>query len=224
MSKSKSQKQSRKKGVRQLNARDRQIIEDLSWKIRYYTDAQITEYFFAGCRQAARRRIQTLIESGLLRATSVVCQEPPAILLPLYSSSTDYDEPDFDDLVTTLNIRFKSRRIVSQWVISTSTWADKAVAGRSRSRIGPHQHVGHDLGVSEVLLYFKQQRPDCYRNWTGEDSALEVPRIDIVPDAVTFEGRSSPPHVIEFGGDYHRDRLIKLHETCLEEGFTYELF
>jgi hypothetical protein len=224
MSKSKLQKRSNKKGVRKLNARDRQIIEDLSWKVRYFTIAQIGEHFFFGCRQSASRRIRSLIDAKLLRASMIVCQEPPAILSPLCSSTPLYDEPDYDKLVSTLHARFKSRRMVSQWVISSSTWADKTFAGICRQRSCPHHQVGHDLGVSESLLFYKQHHPEYYHNWNGEDTIDDEEFFDILPDAVTRRSQGVATHVVEFGGDYHRNRLIKLHETCAEKGVTYDLF
>ena len=81
----------------------------------------------------------------------------------------------------------------------------------------------HDLHVGEVLLSYRRRGYDL-RRWVGEDYFPTTWPLRERPDALLIDERGQFSRVIEYGGDYSADRLLKLHRAVARIDLAYEIW
>ena len=109
-------------------------------------------------------------------------------------------------------------------MVRATRLATRVVGGVSGQFRQPLQ-LQHDLGVTEVLIRRQQEPTHC---WIGEDAyrALWQRRPNQkVPDAVILDVEEEVCRVIEFGGQYSRERLQSFHQFWICRNRTpYEIW
>lgn len=81
----------------------------------------------------------------------------------------------------------------------------------------------HDLHVGEVLLSYRRRGYDL-RRWVGEDYFPATWPLRERPDALLIDERGRFSRVIEYGGDYSVDRLLKSHQAAARVDLAYEIW
>ena len=82
----------------------------------------------------------------------------------------------------------------------------------------------HDLHVSQVFLFYRENRPDLASLWVGEDSVIPLNEHEKRPDAVLLNEAKEILRVVEFGGAYKADRVQAVHDFCWQRNLPYELW
>lgn len=102
--------------------------------------------------------------------------------------------------------------------------ASKALTGRQprRSRVS---EATHDLHVAGVYLWYRSQRPIEAATWATEDArpSRKTRPGEIVPDA-TVRDRAGGKRLVDFAGEYRRDKLQRFHAYCSARNLPYELW
>ncbi|WP_339888921.1 hypothetical protein [Rhodopirellula europaea] len=83
--------------------------------------------------------------------------------------------------------------------------------------------MGHDLGLSDVFVWYFRNCPSAIGTWFGEDRLTR--NAGKRPDAVLAETATTrPTKVIEFGGSYNAKRVEEFHKSCEQNKLEYELW
>ena len=79
--------------------------------------------------------------------------------------------------------------------------------------------------MTEMYLAIRKARPELAQRWIDEDRLAAHRRHQKLPDAVVAAEPSAPPQlVLEYGGDYSKQRLLDFHEDNRERGLPYEIW
>lgn len=82
----------------------------------------------------------------------------------------------------------------------------------------------HDLGVSAVWLHLAVHTPHRAMAWVGEDLLAHTRSGQKCPDAFIIDETNAVQNVIEFGGDYDRERIQSFHDDCVERVLPYQMW
>lgn len=210
-----------------LTDRDRDIVLTLCSKVRIIALDQVANTWWAGSARAtenARRRLSQLVEGGLLKSASVMAVPLPELMRPVLVWRPSDAKPDFGAAAWQLQSRWKSSAKSTRMYLAT-TRATRIFGGSAPGRIKQEFQATHDLGVTEMFLLVRRQRPELVVKWIGEDVLAPYRRGQKLPDAVIAEQPDTRPElVLEFGGAYDKPRLFDFHCDCEQRGLPYEVW
>jgi hypothetical protein len=210
----------------ELSERDREILRDLTTRIRVLTFGQLAGNFWPpgeSGRVNARRRLVELVSRGLLERVQVVSHPLLELESPVVAWQPGMPPPDAGVI---------SHRLVSRWqtepremtVYLAGRRAIALFGAKALGEIKNRYQVTHDLHVSEVYLYFRRTAPELARAWVGEEILAPSRKDQKLPDAILHDAEGEPRLVVEFGGKYPARRVTAFHDDCEARGLPYELW
>ncbi len=207
--------------------RDLDMAHALCHCVRYFSLRQIREFWWENCSEGARgteARIRKLVESDWLGRATVVARPIPRLKAPIYCWKPGEPDPSFGKAAW----KAQSRWILparSTTVIYAGRKATHNFLGTRPRKVRQIFQVTHDLGLAEVYLLTRRQRPELAGLWVGEGKhRFKKPRMKNA-DAYIFESDTWPPKlVVEFAGCYPKKRIEQFHAFCVKQDLSYELW
>ena len=204
-----------------LTERDNEILQALSHRIRMLTADQIASTWWAESSvETAKRRLDGLVRDGWLQRSR--CAAHPLLDLsePVFSWVPGTAPPAFHALAYKLQKRWnRSIRPTTIYHISRKTAAQRAGSGHN---IKHRFQITHDLHVAQIYLLTLRRCPERARAWISEDKLAPSRVHQKLPDAIIR--LPAGDLVVEFGGAYRPERLLRIHEDCVGRGIAYELW
>jgi hypothetical protein len=208
-----------------MTEQQRTLAIPLTKKVRFLTASQAaTLWRLSGPRSAenARRRLDDLINAGLIRDATVRVHPELPLRDPILVWTPGDAEPNFGAIAYRLNIRWKEPfRAVTVYLASSKL--AQLFGARSRVLKRPYQS-NHDTHVAGLYVKYFVEEPEKADAWISEDVLAPSRKHQKLPDAELHFTDGRAPLVIEFGGAYRSDRLRKVHEDCLRRRIGYELW
>lgn len=179
---------------------------------------------FAHAEECARRRLRELQDTRLLERVRVMARALPPMTEAVLQWEPKATVPDFGSVAWKLQSRWTTEpRQTTVWFATKK--ATQLFGGKSPGRIKQEYQATHDLGVSEMYLILRNNRPSLAQHWIGEDQLAPHRRGQKLPDAVIApQPEERPELVLEFGGAYDKPRLIDFHADCEQRGLPYEIW
>jgi hypothetical protein len=206
-----------------LQARDLEILEVLSRRVRLLSLDQVARTWWQTTRNAtanAARRVAVLERRGLVHRMQAMTHELPALAAPLVAWHPGEATPNLPALAYQLESRWNSP--LRPTVLVTASRTVGAWLGGGGGRHPRESEISHDLGLAGLYLRFRSDERDRAASWLPEDLFQPGELDGFIPDAIVREG--ARPTLIEFAGAYKKERLQKLHASCLRAGLSYELW
>ena len=210
-----------------LTSRDSEILDHLSMSVRLFSLDQIARAWWGDSedpRKLADERILRLARAGWVERYSVLARPIPEITAPVVCWRTGQSPADFGKVAWQVQSRWKKgpRKCL---VVVASDRTTKSRLGKSARGIRQYFQLTHDLGVAETFLRFRETRPEEATLWRGEGMIASLRRQRKVPDAIISGVAIWPPKlIVEFAGDYARNRIEVFHWFCEKERLAYELW
>lgn len=169
-------------------------------------------------------RLRKLVQINWLGTASCLARPMPELDGPLYAWHPGKSEPDFGHYAWLANKRWDRPPVMTKLYFAGRRAAHQYLGTRPR-RVRQIYQLTHDLGVSEVYLYFKAHRKEEVSAWYGESvNPFRKPRIKNA-DVYIFPTLKWPPKlVVDFAGAYPKSRIQALHQYCVENNLAYELW
>lgn len=210
-----------------LTSRDSEILDHLSMSVRLFSLDQIARAWWGDSedpRKLADERILRLARAGWVERYSVLARPIPEITAPVVCWRPGQSPADFGKVAWRVQSRWKKgpRKCL---VVVASDRTTKSRLGKSARGIRQYFQLTHDLGVAETFLRFRETRPEEATLWRGEGMIASLRRQRKVPDAIISGDAIWPPKlIVEFAGDYARNRIEVFHWFCEKERLAYELW
>lgn len=209
----------------ELTARDREILGMLTRDVRVATVAQIGAHWFAASAAPARnagRRLDVLVNAGLIRRLHMMTRPAPEPDSPLRTWHGGEPAPDFSAIATRLAARWRAG--LKRTPLAIATERAGVLFGGSGGRIPRLSEVSHDIALTAVYFRRFVHGVSPTAVWYSEARLAKLGFGDRrrLPDAM-IEDRGIRT-VIELGGAYSAVKLRAFHEFCSEEGLPYELW
>ena len=108
-------------------------------------------------------------------------------------------------------------------------------ASYAPGKLGRFHDWTHDLHIGQVYIHYKEQYPQEFAEWVGEDSLSKAGDHIKDPDAFICIGakfaNDSLLKIVEFGGSYDAKRIRDFHKHCTGQlnhlgqlGVPYEIW
>ena len=211
----------------QLTLRDLEILHALTHCVRLFSIQQIFRSWWSNSSDkstAVRDRIRTLNKDGWICRANVFVRPLPEIQKPLFVWQPKQLSPSCHTIAWRSQCRW-TRAAESTAVIVASDKASRHFFGKKARGLRQGFQTAHDLGVAEVYLQFRNDRPKLLPLWRGERMIAPLRRRRKVPDAVIADETLWPPQlVVEFAGAYSAERIEQFHRFCAKESLAYELW
>ncbi len=209
-----------------MTVRDEEILVPLCFKVRFFSLEQIARTWWTDKAREirrARQRLLMLADDGWIKPTTVLARPLLDLAEPIFQWQPGMAGADFIAISRALRRRWKMpARKVEVFLAS-----QKAAAVLGGTALGLVKHLcqaTHDLHVSEVFLFYLQNRPELATLWVGEDTVVADSAGAKRPDALLRGEHGKVLRVVEFGGAYKPNRVQALHEHCLEQNHPYEIW
>lgn len=210
----------------QLTQRDESILVALTKRIRCVNADLAARYFWPQSTDGqikSLRRLRQLQSAGWLSSQQGYAKRLPLLTRPVVTWSLSDPAPDFGWLSNYLKTRFKEPTRTMQIFIATRQAAVRY--GGTGDRWPRRSETTHDLGLAQVYLHLLESDPMRASAWVSEASlvARGTHPGEKLPDAIIrpATGRES---VIEFGGQYGKEKLQAFHDYCVNAFLEYELW
>ena len=207
-----------------LSERDHDMLLALCQRVRLFNLRQIASHWWGGETANTRRRLKQLADSGLIERIEVSARTLPELTQPVIAWRPDIDVPNFDAASYQLQRRWQSLPVRSCTAFIATERAAGLYGGRGRGELKHQLQATHDLGVAQVWLQLSQTAPQWAAAWRGEDLFSDTRRGEKCPDAMIVNDNGQVVCVIEFGGQYHAERLRAFHEDCAGRGLPYQVW
>lgn len=205
-----------------LTRRDLVVLRALSYAVRLFGQRQLATALWNSEIANARRRLRRLDELGLIERKTALVRPTPELLCPVFQWKPGQTGPGVGQVAFRLQSRWRYQSLRSTVVILPTQKTIDHFGGRQKSMLS--SQVSHDLGVSEVWLWYLHNHGDVVRCWRGEDMLDEYQSGDSLPDAVLVDANEQPHTWIEFGGDYNADRIARFHEDAAQLQMPYQIW
>ena len=202
--------------------RDFTVLRALSLQVRVFGQRQLADALWAGDIANARRRLHRFVEMGLIQRSVVMARPLPELLGPVFVWQPGHDDPDVSEIAFRLQSRWRYRALRSTVVYVPTEHTVKHFGGRKKAVMSTQ--VSHDLGVSEVWLWFCINHPSYASAWRGENQIADAEPGQSLPDAMLVDRNDQPVMLIEFGGDYQADRIAAFHDDAVLRGLPYQIW
>lgn len=206
----------------QFTDRDVIVLRALSLQVRLFGQRQLADALWAGDIANARRRLHRFVEMGLVRRSVVMARPLPELLAPVFVWQPGTDDPDVRQIAFQLQSRWRYRALRSTVIYLPTERTVNHFGGRNKAVLSAQ--VSHDLGVSEVWLWFFCNHPSYAKAWRGENLITDGEPGQALPDAVLLDSNDEPVMLIEFGGDYEADRIAAFHDDAVLRGLPYQIW
>ena len=207
-----------------LRKRDFAIIAILAEKVRFLSLRQIASTFFSNDIANTVRRLDVLEERGFLVSHRLNSRTPPPVEKPLVVWNPGQDQPRFTGVAYQLTKRWlrQGTRIRMCYFAGPKF---EAVSGiHCKTKPSHPLQASHDLGLAELYLHFRSERPGDANRWSGEHVRGPVELKNQQPDALLMDRSNEPAKAIEYGGLYNAKRLDRFHRWCQQRSIPYELW
>jgi hypothetical protein len=209
-----------------LTGRDRQILDTLAVRVRFLSAEQIARTWWDGSSVTggvAVERLRALARAGMIELRRMMLRPELPLSRPLAVWRPGDDPPDLGRVAGRAQRRWtEAPRATLAAMLSGP--AAKALTGQRprRPRAG---EATHDLHVAAVYLWYRSRRPVEAATWTTEDgrAAKKTRAGQVVPDAAVRE-RGGGMRLVDFAGEYRRDKLERFHAYCSARELPYELW
>jgi hypothetical protein len=209
-----------------LSPRDKEILDALSIRVRLFSVAQIARTWWsetADPEANARERLRSLERAGLVSRFTIMSRPELPLEAPVLVWEPGHPAPDLGAASYKLQSRFSAALEKTSCVIAAARAA--TVFGGYGGRFPRQAEQTHDVHVAAMFPKYRSLRPDLIKHWISEEVIKRTrPKIkgEKLPDAMirteTYE------RVIEFGGEYGKEKLIKFHEYCAAKKLPYEIW
>jgi len=206
----------------QLNDRDLTVLQALSRQVRVFGQRQLADALWHGDVANARRRLRRYAELGLVQRQITLARPLPELLCPVFQWQPGQIAPDVGKVAFHLQSRWRYQAMRTTVVYLPTRAVIDHFGGRQKTTI-PSQ-VSHDLGVSEIWLWYCCHQPHLASAWRGEDLLTDTEPGESVPDAVIVDQNEQPSLLIEFGGDYSTKRVAAFHDDAVYRSLPYQIW
>lgn len=193
-----------------MNSRLR-LLRCLSTQVRAFTPEQAAR----GWTRGDLRNLRALIRSELFETTTVIARKTPKLEGPLASWAPGKAEPNFNALAYYLLKRWETAATKPTRVILASRKGRRLFGGKEGFK---RTQASHDLGVAEIVLWYKALHPEMFDQLRGEDIMRHTRRGQKLPDLFLPDG------VAEYASCYSSDRVRAFHQDCEERRLRYALW
>lgn len=207
-----------------IQDRDRTILKALTCKVRLLTQRQLADFFWKGSLPNARRRMKWLRANGLVERVVLIARLITALSGPLATWEPGQPPPNFGAIAHQAQVRWRRTpaRSCVTWVATEK--AAHLFGGVRRGELKNPLQASHDIGVAAVWLRMKQVDPRWARSWQSEDMLAHTRRGQKIPDAFIVDDERRVVWVVEFIGEYDRQRVQAFHEDCESRGIPYQMW
>ena len=207
-----------------LTQRDFALLIALVQNVRLFSLRQVTDHWWSGETANARRRLRQLADADLVARVEVQARTLPELERPVIAWRPSADVPNFDAVSHQLQKRWQSLAVRPCSAFVATEHAARLFGGRNRGELKHPLQATHDLGVAQVWLELHKNATPWADAWKGEDLMAETRRGEKCPDAFIVNALEQVVCVIEFGGQYHAERVREFHEDCASRELPYQLW
>lgn len=209
-----------------LSSRDNEILDALTIRVRLFSVAQVARTWWSQTADPdanARERLKQLDRAGLITRFTLMSRPELPLEAPVLVWEPGDKTPDLGSVSYILQSRFSAALEKNPCVIATTRAAAKF--GGHGGKLPKNAEQTHDVHVAAMFLRYRGLRPDLIRHWISEEIIKRTrPKVkgEKLPDAMIRAGDYE--RVIEFGGEYGKDKLIAFHDYCVKKNLPYELW
>lgn len=207
-----------------LTNRDEALLKALVIMVRLFSLRQIASQWWNGELANTRRRLHQLVDVGLLLSAQVLARPILHLGGPVVDWKPGDTTPDCGQIAYAFQSRIRRIPVRTTGVFLASERAARLFGGRCRGELAHPAQATHDLGVAAVWLHLAVHSPHRARAWVGEDLLAHTRSGQKCPDAFIVDDNRAVQSVIEFGGDYDRDRIQSFHDDCAVRELPYQLW
>lgn len=207
-----------------VTPRDDSLLATLTLKVRVLSLPMVARTWWddtAAGHAAAERRLGELVDTGWLRRHAATSHPELLLTEPVFAWDVGDRRPHFGGLSHRLKSRWTSAS--EQVLVYFATTKATRVHGGTAAALKP-MSLTHDLHMGALYLRFLATRPDDARLWVSEDTLAPERDGQTLPDAVLTDAAGRLRQVVEFGGTYPAERLMRLHDDCEARELPYELW
>jgi hypothetical protein len=209
-----------------MTPREEEILRLLCFAVRFFSLEQVARTWWSGQPREirrARQRMRTLARNGWERPLTILARPLLKMDAPVFEWHLDGQDPDIAAVSRALRNRWKEPARDVEIFLATPR-ATAVMGGGALGSVRNLCQTTHDLHVSQVFLFYRENRPDQASLWVGEDSVIPLNEHEKRPDAVLLNEAKEILRVIEFGGAYKADRVQAVHDFCWQRNLPYELW
>lgn len=207
----------------QLRQRDEVLLEALALRVRVLGQRQAADAFWSSHVANARRRLQQLVNAGMLSRAIVPAQPLPELIQPIVRWQPGQSMPDANQVAFQLQSRWRFRSLRPTVVYFPTEKTILQFGGRVRSQNKTTQ-ITHDLGVTATWIRYFQQSNRMTSVWVGEEVLAPTRINQKLPDAALVDQQGEPTLLIEFGGSYAAARVAAFHDDAAFRQLPYHLW
>ena len=207
-----------------MSATFEDLLQTLALRVRLLSLDQVARGWCQGHHANAHRLLEPFIESGWITAVVLSARpvEPPSAPVCLWAP--EEPPPALGTVAYVLQRRGQGVPLQPIPAVLATTRTGRLLGVHCRGHLKNPIQAGHDLGLSEVYLWYRQNRMEAIPHWRGEEVIASERRGEKLPDAVLIDEQNRTRRVIEFGGFYDRERLEAFHQDCHARGLPYEIW
>lgn len=207
-----------------LTDRDEELLKALVLKVRLFSLRQIASQWWNGELANTRRRLRQLIQVDLLLPVQVLARPILHLDGPIINWKPGDSTPDFGQVAYVCQSRIRHIPVRTTGAFLASERTARLFGGRCRGNLAHPAQATHDLGVAAVWLHLAAHSQKQATAWVGEDLLAQTRSGQKCPDAFIVDDTNAVESVIEFGGDYDRDRIQCFHDDCESRVLPYQIW
>jgi hypothetical protein len=208
-----------------LTARDREILEALTRRVRVMTITQIARTWWVTSKHSdanARDRMAALEARGLITKQRALAHPEILVEEPLVRWAPFLPQPNFGKVSYQLQTRWTKPSVMATVISATSQAANQF--GGHGGRPSRDVERTHDIHLAAVFLRYRAQSPSLLQHWVFEEQIRRERghTNEMLPDVMLRDPAS--PRAVEFGGSYPKAKLEAFHAYCKEKRLHYEIW
>ena len=193
-------------------------------KVRGFSQRQAAERWWIGDLANARRALRKLEDVDLLFSAEVLVRPILQLDGPIFKWKPGDKSPNCGQMAHLCQSRIRRIPVrMTRYFVATER-AARLFGGRCRGKLTHPAQATHDLGVTAVWLHLSRICPEMATGWLGEDMLSHTRQGQKCPDAFIVDSHGTVSSVVEFCGDYDRERIQSFHEDCVERGLPYQMW
>ena len=161
-----------------MTERDEEIVTLLCFAVRFFSLEQVARTWWREQPREirrARQRMLILARGGWVRPLTILARPLLKLEAPIFEWNLGGDSPDTAEVSRALRRRWKEPARDVEIFLATP----RAIAVMGGGALGSVRNLcqtTHDLHVSQVFLFYRENRPDLASLWLGEDSVIPFER------------------------------------------------
>ena len=208
-----------------FTARERAILETLTTKVRLLSLSQMGRAYWSATNDPtsnARRGLRRLVEAGYLETERANIHPELSLGEPALCWKPGDPGPELGRLAYRFQKRWTEANIPTTYYMATRQAA--RLMGGQGGPLRRRYQLNHDLHVATVYLLFRENRTTEAAGWISEDLLPRSGPGEKHPDALIRGPAGETRLVVEFAGAYDVPHLEKVHQHCLDNRLSYELW